>query len=334
MSSASCDTDRTLHLRVVSHQMSFCVPSKRIRTAQDLELFGRTVAFRALVEFLHTLNQAATGKRKSQAKAPSQRVQSVLSALDELEGWIEAHPPVDQSSRFGNKAYRDWYADMSDNASRMMEELLPPEMQEAATELVAYWCDSFGNEVRIDYGTGHETNFIAWMCALYRLGFFSTEDREALVFYVFDRYLSLMRKLQITYMLEPAGSHGVWGLDDYQFLPFMFGSAQLIDDPDTTPSSIHDKQVVKDLAEENFYMSCIDFINQNKSGPFGEHSPMLNDISAVPTWRKINSGMMKMYLAEVLNKLPVIQHFLFGALLPFEVSETAVEGMDTDSAKT
>ena len=44
---------------------------------------------------------------------------------------------------------------------------------------------------------------------------------------------------------------------------------------------------------------------------------MLNDITSVRSWSKVNSGLSKMYRADVLHKFAVIQHFLFGSLLPF-----------------
>lgn len=188
-------------------------------------------------------------------------------------------------------------------------------------ELSGYFRESFGNRTRIDYGTGHEASFAAWMFCLARLEIVPQSNFMFLVARLFPAYLSLMRDVQRQYKLEPAGSHGVWGLDDYQFLPFLWGAAQLIDHEMIKPKSIHNKEIVEFYAKDYMYLDCIKFINDVKTGPFGEHSPMLNDISAVPQWAKVNSGLIKMYDDEVLGKFVVIQHFLFGKCLPFESPE-------------
>lgn len=67
--------------------------------------------------------------------------------------------------------------------------------------------------------------------------------------------------------LEPAGSHGVWGLDDYQFLPFYWGASQLIGHPMIKPKSIHNAEVLEGCSRDYLYLSCVDFVKQVSSLP-------------------------------------------------------------------
>lgn len=116
--------------------------------------------------------------------------------------------------------------------------------------------------VRTITGTGHELSLIAWLFCMEKVGLLVLSDRPAVVLRVFHGYLTLMQKLQTTYWLEPAGSHGVWGLDDYQFLCFIFGAAQLVNHPHILPSSIHDEELLKQAADDYMYLSAIAFIRK------------------------------------------------------------------------
>lgn len=51
-----------------------------------------------------------------------------------------------------------------------------------------------------------------------------------------------------------------------------------------------------------------------KTGPFAEHSNQLWNISAVPSWSKVNQGLIRMYKAEVSGGRPAPS--VPGLLLP------------------
>lgn len=118
---------------------------------------------------------------------------------------------------------------MNQNAEEMLSTVFTYEgFKKAIPELNHYFLDSFGSYERIDYGTGHELNFILFLLCLFKLRVLSEESLPSVVLHVFNKYLYIARKLQLTYLLEPAGSHGVYGLDDFQHIAFIVGAAQLI----------------------------------------------------------------------------------------------------------
>lgn len=150
-----------------------------------------------------------------------------------------------------------------------------------------------------------------------QLGLFPREQDVHLPLTLLPQYLSLTRSLQTTYHLEPAGSHGVWGLDDFAFLPYLFGAAQLVDTA-VPPAAVCTHPIPAALVADYLYFDAVADIYRVKGPGLSTHSPMLYDVSgAAGGWTKVAGGMLKMYRAEVWGKRVVVQHLGFGRLFPW-----------------
>jgi serine/threonine-protein phosphatase 2A activator len=291
---------------------------KSITDNNKLSQFLCSNSLSKYLEFLEKLNESVKSKPNNTPCTVSQPVQKTCDVLNNLSILVDQVPPISHPARFANPAYKIWIDKMVGKTEELLKQILPAELYPAIIELAGYFQSSFGDRTRCDYGTGHETNFIAFLFCLARLGVYKEEDYTALVLKVFLAYMSLMRKLQTTYTLEPAGSKGVWAIDDYHFLVFYFGSSQLRGHTEIVPSSVRAATIYNTFDQDYMYLGAIKWINKVKTGPFFEHSPTLDSVANVIHWEKVNQGMMKMYKGEVLGKFPVMQHFKFGSLLPFE----------------
>jgi len=285
-------------------------------------------------------------------------------ALRQMICWVDDFPAVNQDlARFGNPAFRQWHSRLLSRSSSIVTAILrcrdtdisSSEASQRGWDAAAgggeaetstsddpgiqqvscYLHDSFGHATRLDYGTGHESSFLVFLLVLSKVKCLGPDvppplsTLRATTLSIFNQYLQVTRRLQTDYRLEPAGSHGVWGLDDYHCLPFYFGACQLQAlgrtranalglDALTHPKAVNDADILKDYGDMYLYLSCIRYIRQLKQGvPFFESSPMLYDISqTMPTWDKVARGMLRLYQGEVLDKRQVVQHLVFSKLFP------------------
>ena len=299
----------------------FQEPTRRILSSRDHDIFLASPTYSLILSFVFSLSESAADKKITFVDVASAHptIHSLLSTLDMVEEIIKRCPPTEQGgSRFGNPAFRDFLDNVSTQSLPWHQRLGLPS-QSSIEETSTYLCHSFGNRQRIDYGSGHELNFVMWLLCLHRLSLLPKSTFSALTLVVFPRYVKLLRILQSTYYLEPAGSHGVWGLDDYHFLPFLFGASQLLHHPYIRPLTIHNELVLEEDGDEYIYLDMVRFTMASKTVKGLKWTqPMLDDISGAKNWEKVEQGMRRMFVKEVLGKLPVMQHFLFGSLVPAE----------------
>lgn len=139
--------------------------------------------------------------------SPVQKLSGLITKLDEM---IEEAPPdLVGPRRFGNVSFRKWYSIVEERLPDLLAQHLPDKILSlddnendnnnkdgkqlggeeggegegekdkkrrvrARDELSAYLIGSFGSGQRLDYGTGHELSFLAFLGGIWRLGGFET----------------------------------------------------------------------------------------------------------------------------------------------------------------
>jgi len=147
----------------------FRAPLRHIFNGEDHAAFVHSPAHSELLKFVAALNGAVTDKSTRADVATSAVVSALLDVLAQLAAWVDEIPPAQQAMRYGNKAFRTWHARLVVEAPRLCESLChAPGAAGAQVELAPYLCDAFGNATRIDYGTGHETTFVVFLCECVR----------------------------------------------------------------------------------------------------------------------------------------------------------------------
>jgi serine/threonine-protein phosphatase 2A activator len=175
----------------------FIRPVKRINEGHDVPRFLSSRAYSDISTFIMQLNMAMCPKMVGTDTANQVKtwpldssdvivtgaVKNVQSLLSEIDAIIEEAPPDTGPRRFGNVSFRTWYGILEAHVPHLLQEHLSSSILSlgsdeatAQDELSSYLLGGFGSAQRLDYGTGHELSFLAFLGCIWKLGGFEQED--------------------------------------------------------------------------------------------------------------------------------------------------------------
>ena len=99
-------------------------------------------------------------------------IKSFVSLLEYLTEKIDEFPPIDRPQRFGNTAFTKYYSWLNENLLELVDKYLFGRLNDKndkikAKEVGTNLLEGIGHPQRIDYGSGHELSFIAFLICLF-----------------------------------------------------------------------------------------------------------------------------------------------------------------------
>lgn len=167
---------------------TFTRPSKLIHDVSDVSYFHSTLAYRDLGIFVLQLNHALCPRNRPGTSVPRVfsltttqsavvSIETLQLLLADIEALITLAPPESGPRRFGNVSFRKWYVLLEARIDELLSRgLLGTTFDgwnsSCKDEVASYLLGAFGSAQRLDYGTGHELSFIAFLGCLWKLGYF------------------------------------------------------------------------------------------------------------------------------------------------------------------
>ena len=118
--------------------------------------------------------------------------------------------------------------------------------------------------------------------------------------------------LILKYNIEPAGSLGIYAIDDYHFLPFLFGSAQLVGTNYKFDELFMEKNINLIYAEALSF--CVKHKCRIVETPFSRHSRIIYELKD-KKWEEVNEIVHLMVMEKIFQRNVVMQHFKFSSFL-------------------